>query len=97
MSDEVQVFYAELNAASSALSSATTELLTEAANIVGDDTGVENPAQRAGLRLEFHRRMTALHDAAYNRIEAADDVAVSISDIANKYTELDAELTGGEN
>ncbi|GGM39433.1 hypothetical protein [Microbacterium saperdae] len=95
MSD-VEIFYAELNDASSALTTATYEVLMEAANVIGEDTGVENPAQRAGLRLEMHRRLTALHDAAYDRNEAGDALAAAISAIANKYTELDAELTGGD-
>ncbi len=95
MSD-VEIFYAELNDASSALTTATYEVLMEAANLIGEDTGVENPAQRAALRLEMHRRLTALHDAAYDRNEAGDALAAAISAIANKYTELDAELTGGD-
>ncbi|CAH0215514.1 hypothetical protein SRABI76_02376 [Microbacterium oxydans] len=95
MSD-VEIFYAELNDASSALTSATYEVLMEAASLVGEDTGVENPAQRSGLRLELHRRLTALHDAAYDRIEAGDALASSISDIASEYTGLDAELSGGD-
>ncbi|WP_334149211.1 hypothetical protein [Microbacterium sp.] len=95
MSD-VEIFYAELNDASSALTTATYEVLLEAANVYGEDTGVENPAQRAGLRLEMHRRLTALHDAAYDRIEAGDALAAAISAIANEYTDLDAELSGGD-
>ncbi|WP_226534227.1 hypothetical protein [Microbacterium paraoxydans] len=95
MSD-VEIFYAALNDAASGLTSATTELLTQAANLQGEDTGVENPAQRAGLRLEMHRRLSALHDAAYDRIETAGALSAAISAIANKYSQLDVELTGGD-
>ncbi|WEK61974.1 MAG: hypothetical protein P0Y60_04230 [Candidatus Microbacterium colombiense] len=95
MSD-VEIFYAELNAASSSLTTATSALLMEAANVQGEDTGVENPAQRAGLRLELHRRLTALHDVAYDRIESGDSLAAAITAIATKYSELDVELTGGD-
>ncbi|GAB3618690.1 hypothetical protein GCM10027416_32470 [Okibacterium endophyticum] len=95
MSD-VQVFYAALNGASSALQTATTNLLTEAANVIGEDTGIENPGQRVSLRLEMHRRMTALHDAAYNRIETASALSSTITAIADRYSDLDLELTGQE-
>ncbi|MEU4017168.1 MULTISPECIES: hypothetical protein [unclassified Microbacterium] len=95
MSD-VEIFYAELNGASSALTTATTQLLTEAASVQGEDTGVDNPAQRVGLRLEMHRRLTALHDRAYDRIESGDALAADIAAIAAKYSELDVELTGGD-
>lgn len=93
---DVEVFYGELNAAADSLTTMTTNLLTEAANVTGEDTGIENPAQRTGLRLEMHRRLTALHDAAYNRIEAASALASVVTGIANRYSDLDVELTGRE-
>ncbi|PQZ49781.1 hypothetical protein CQ040_14760 [Microbacterium sp. MYb54] len=93
---DVEIFYAELNDAASALTNATYEVLTEAANLQGEETGVENPAQRSGLRLEMHRRLTALHDSAYDRVESGDSLAAAISAIASKYSELDVELTGGD-
>lgn len=95
MSD-VEIFYAELNNASGVLTTATYEVLMEAANVVGEETGVENPAQRAGLRLELHRRLSALHDTAYDRIATAGALSAAISAIANKYSQLDVELTGGD-
>lgn len=93
---DVEIFYAELNDAASSLTDATSEVLTEAANLQGEETGVENPAQRSGLRLEMHRRLTALHDSAYDRIESGNSLAAAISAIASKYSELDVELTGGD-
>lgn len=95
MSD-VEIFYAELNDAASGLTSATSEVLTQAANLQGEETGVENPAHRSALRLEMHRRLTALHDRAYDRIESTGSLAAAISAIASKYSDLDAELTGGD-
>lgn len=93
MSD-VEIFYAELNDAARSLTTATSEVLTPAAGLQGDDTGVENPAHRSALRLEMHRRLTALHDRVYDRVESGDDLAAAISAIASKYSDLDVELTG---
>lgn len=92
---DVEIFYAELNDAASSLTDATSEVLMETANLQGEETGVENPAQRAGLRLEMHRRLTALHDRAFDRIESGETLAAAITAIATKYSDLDVELTGG--
>ncbi|MGA7147730.1 MAG: hypothetical protein WBX17_04470 [Microbacterium sp.] len=94
--DDVQVFYSELQSASSSLQTATTELLMENANLFGEDTGVENPAGRASLRLEFHRRLTALHDLGLQLVEDASSVSASLTAIADRYSDLDVELTGQE-
>lgn len=93
---DVEIFYAELNSASNAINTALTDLVTEAGDLYGDDTGIENPAQRTALRLEMHRRLTALHDSAVNRVEAASALSASITAIADRYSELDTELTGRE-
>ena len=91
---DVEVFYAELSSASSCLCTETTNLLTEAAGVQGEDTGIENPAGRASLRLEMHSRLTALHDRAYAKVEAASAVSTAIQQIANSYSDLDSELSG---
>ena len=91
---DVEVFYGELTAATSSLDSATSNLVTTAADLHGDDTGVDDPAHRTALRLEMHRRLAALHDRAYDKIEAGSDVSSTIQQIANSYSDLDVELTG---
>lgn len=95
MSD-VQLFYAELTSGASILQTAAAELLAENANISGDDVGIENPSQRAGLRLEFHRRLSALKTASGSRAEEGYAVASALTAISNRYSELDVELTGSE-
>lgn len=94
--DDVEVFYAELRSASATLQTSVTDLLTENADVFGEDTGIENPAMRAGLRLEMHRRLTQLHDRVSARVENGSDVARGLTVIADRYTDLDIELTGRE-
>ncbi|MGM1017083.1 MAG: hypothetical protein ACQEW8_06045 [Actinomycetota bacterium] len=95
MSD-VQIFYASLNSAASAVDTATTDLLTVNAEVTGEDTGVENPEYRVALRLEMHRRLNALHDAAMNRIESGSGLGAALHAIVTRYSDLDVELNGQE-
>lgn len=95
MSD-VEIFKAELVAASTSVRTATGELLTQAANLQGEDTGIGNPASRPALRLEVRRRLAALRIAAQARVEAGSSLAASAQRIADRYTDLDIELTGRE-
>lgn len=94
--DDVAIFSQELYAASASLHTATSELLTENANVVGEDTGIENPGYRASLRLEMHRRLSGLHDRVLLRSDEAARLASSVSSIADRYSDLDIELTGQE-
>lgn len=94
--DEVAVFYEQLHAASASLQSAGNDLLMQNAALVAEDTGIENPAYRTSLRLEMHRRLTALHDAALVRSDDAAGLASRVTSIADRYTDLDVELTGQE-
>ncbi|WP_194421447.1 hypothetical protein [Microbacterium abyssi] len=91
---DVDIFRAELNGASSALSVAMTELLTQAAELQTEDVGIENPASRVALRLEMHRRLTALRAASSARIEGASQLAAAAQGIADRFHELEDELTG---
>jgi len=94
--DDVQIFYNELYSASSTLQTAATNLMMENASVSGEDTGIENPAYRTSLRLEMHRRLTALHDSVIVRVEEGSRAGASLTQIANRYTDLDVELTGQE-
>ena len=91
---DIEIFYAELSAASSSLDTATSDLTIESGNLRGEDTGVENPAGRTSLRLELHTRLVALRDSAAGKVEAGSDVSGAIHQISDKYSQLDAELTG---
>lgn len=93
---DVEIFYSELHAAASTLDTATMNLTTETADVQGEDTGIENPAQRASLRLEMHTRLTALRDRTQNKIEAGSAVSSAVGQIATRYADLDVELTGRE-
>lgn len=94
--DDVQVFYNELYAASSTLQTAATALVMENASVTGEDTGIENPAYRAALRLEMHRRVSALHERVTLRVDEGSEAGALLTRIADRYTDLDLELTGQE-
>lgn len=57
-----------------------------------DDAGVENPAERPDLRLEMHARLTALHEAARERVSQAADLRSSVTDVLSNFSELDITL-----
>lgn len=94
--DEVAIFYQELYAASASLQTANNELVAQNASLVGEDTGIENPHYRVSLRLEMHRRLSTLHDRVLLRSDEAARLASSVSSIADRYSDLDIELTGQE-
>ncbi|SDQ76722.1 hypothetical protein [Microbacterium sp. cf332] len=93
MSD-VEVYYHELTSAADSIQVRASDAVLDGADLQGDDTGVQNPAHRPALRLELHRRLTALHTAVLDRSGAASAVAGKLSDIAARYSDLDLELTG---
>ncbi|QLD11339.1 hypothetical protein [Microbacterium oleivorans] len=93
MSD-VEIFYHALTSAAEAVQTRSSDVVLDNADIQGDDTGVGNPAHRATLRLEMHRRLSALHAAVLDRSGDASAVAASLSGIASRYGDLDRELTG---
>jgi hypothetical protein len=95
MSD-VEIFKAELTTASSAVRSATDGVVTAAADLRGEDTGIGNPASRPALRLAVHRHLAALNRAAWAHIVEGSQLAASAQRIADRYTELETELTGRE-
>ncbi|WP_345544179.1 hypothetical protein [Microbacterium jejuense] len=88
------MFYAELTSAASGTQSAAQDVVMAAAELNGDDVGVENPAHRPGLRLEMHRRFTALREAIRDHSTEASGIGADVQHIADRYTELDAELSG---
>ncbi len=94
--DDVQIFYSELESASSAIETAVQNLVTENGNVSGEDTGIENPAYRTALRLEMNRRLNALHDRVMLRTETASGIGALLTQIAGRYTDLELELTGQE-
>lgn len=91
---DVEIFYAELSSASGTVSTAVGDLILGAGDLTGDDTGIDNPASRPLLRLEMHRHLSALCSAVRARTEAASALAASTQRIADRYTDLDVELTG---
>ena len=95
MSD-VEIFRAELTSASSAVSTAVTDMLTDAADLDADDVGIRDPAGRALLRVEMTRRLRALAAAVPIHVESGGEVAASAQRVADRYSDLDVELTGRE-
>lgn len=95
MSD-VEIFRAELTGASSMVSTAVHELLTDSADLDAEDLGIQNPALRTLLRLEMNRRLRALRSAVSAHVEAGGELAASAQRVADRYTDLDVELTGEE-
>lgn len=93
MSD-VEIFYAELQHASSTVDTAITGLLFESADLDSEDTGIGNPASRPALRLALHRHLTGLSEAVRARVAGGSQVSASARRIADRYSELDVELTG---
>ncbi|MBW9094185.1 hypothetical protein JNB62_10865 [Microbacterium jejuense] len=91
---DVEVYYHELTSAASAVQTASQRAIEAAADLSGDDVGIANPAHRPGLRLEMHRRFTALRTAVRDHAVAASGVGGDVQAIADKYSELDAELNG---
>ena len=91
---DVEVFYAELTVASSAVSSAIGELILAAADLTGEDTGIGNPVSRPLLRLELHRHLSLLNAGVRARVDAASDLAASTQAIAYRYSQLAVALTG---
>lgn len=93
---DIEIYYASLNSASSALTTAASDLVLQAAELSGEDVGVENPDERPSLRLEMARRLGALHESTGLRVGEADDIASRFTKIANDYSNLDRALTGSE-
>lgn len=94
--DDVQIFYSELESASSSIETAVQNLVTENGSVSGEDTGIENPAYRTALRLEMNRRLNALHDRVLLRAEHGSGIGALLRQIASLYADLDVELTGQE-
>ncbi|GAA5205064.1 hypothetical protein [Microbacterium kyungheense] len=91
---DVEVYYHELTSAATAVQTASQRVLEAAADLNGDDVGIGNPAHRPSLRLEMHRRFTALRTSVRDHSAAASGVGGDVQAIADKYSELDAELSG---
>ncbi len=68
----------------------------QAADLQSEDAGVENPDSRATLRLELHRRLSALHTEALKRAISGAELSATTRAIADSFTQLDEELTGPE-
>ncbi|MEV7633122.1 hypothetical protein AB0N64_12005 [Microbacterium sp. NPDC089318] len=93
MSD-VEIFYAELQTASSTVDTAIAGVLLESADLGAEDSGIGNPASRTALRLALHRHLSGLGDAVRARVDSGSQVSASARRIADRYTDLDIELTG---
>jgi|SRR5699024_578396 len=91
---DVDIYYAELSTAAMDMQRASSQLMRETAQVAGEDTGIENPADRPDLRLEVHARLTALHDRAADSAEAASDLSASLTDIADSFREADGKYAG---
>lgn len=93
MSD-VEIFYAELQTTSGTVDTAVTGVLLDSADLNADDTGIGNPASRPALRLALRRHLADLSEAVRSRVEGGSQVSASARRIADRYTDLDVELTG---
>lgn len=91
---DVEIFYAELQHASSTVDTAITGVLFESADLGAEDTGIGNPASRPALRLALHRRLIGLGEAVRARVDDGSQVSASAHRIADRYSDLDVELTG---
>ena len=96
MADEVQVFYDHLIVETGSMNDSVTALLAHGGYLQGGDVGVENPAHRTALRLEMHRRITALRSTVEACTSDASDIAERLRAITERYSELDVELTGSD-
>jgi len=89
---EVEIDYAAVSSASEAVSTAGVNVETLVGYLLGDSTGVENPAQRPSLRLAVHSKISQLRDAATNRAETAESIALTLDSIYSGYNALDASM-----
>ncbi|WP_243231911.1 hypothetical protein [Microbacterium sp. CIAB417] len=93
---DVEIFRAELTAASGSSGQAASELLNQSAALQTEDVGIQNPASRPMLRLEMHRRVSALRRSALARTEEGSGLAAATQRIADRFQDLDVELSGQE-
>jgi hypothetical protein len=89
---EVEIDYAAVSSASERVGTAGVNVATLLGYLEGDSTGVENPAQRASLRLAVHSKLSQLRDAAANRSEAAGSISRTLDSIHTGYRTLDTTM-----
>lgn len=93
---EVQVFYDELQSSASDLADAAFVLQTDASNLVGGDAGVDAPIGRYTLKTAVDRQVDVLREATLAHREASAALRTTLSNITDRYSGLDVELTGEE-
>lgn len=91
---DVQVFYEQLRDAANDFADAAFALETDAANLAAEDSGVAAPVGRYELKSALARRIEALRAAALAHQEASAALRTTMTDITDRYSELDVELTG---
>ena len=93
---EVQVFYDELRSSAYDLADAAFVLQTDASNLVGGDAGVDAPLGRYTLKAAVGRQVEALREATRAHQEASAALRTTLTNITDRYSDLDVELTGKE-
>lgn len=91
---EVQVFYEELRAFAYEYTDAAFVLQTDASNLAATDTGVDAPIGRYGLKTGVDRLVDVLRDATLAHQEASASLRTALTNITDRYSDLDVELTG---
>ncbi|MGW9156730.1 hypothetical protein [Microbacterium sp. NPDC055665] len=92
---EVQVFYDELRAAAFDLADAVFVLQADASNLAGD-TGVDAPLGRYSLKSALDRQVDALREATLAHQDASEALRTTLTNITDRHSDLDVELTGQE-
>ncbi|MFK0403795.1 hypothetical protein ACIQTT_15815 [Microbacterium sp. NPDC090225] len=93
---DVQVFYDQLHEVATDLADAAFDLQTDASNLAVDDSGVAAPIGRYELRSALSRQIDVLRDATLAHQEASAALRTTMTNITDRYSDLDVELTGQE-
>lgn len=93
---DVQVFYDDLQEAASDLADAAFGLQEDASALVGDDSGIAAPVGRYELKTAFDRQIDLLREVTLTHQGSSAALRTTMSNITDRYSDLDVELTGEE-
>ena len=93
---DVQVFYDQLHEVAMDLADASFVLQTDASNLAEDDSGVAAPIGRYELKSALSRQIDALREATLAHQESSAALRTTMTNITDRYSDLDVELTGEE-
>lgn len=93
---DVQVFYDQLHEVATDLADASLHLQTDAANLAVDESGVAAPIGRYELKSALSRQIDALREATLAHQESSAALRTTMTNITDRYSDLDLELTGEE-